>query len=274
MLTAEGKVGLVSIDESTRHWPEVWTHVLEEMRLRHGPYPAGFTRDIFHSEPFPDLVGELAHKAIPAVAAARSEGMRTIAKFGKRAQMETLFWRGAVRIQPASYFSAAEHNGAIRDDELLLKWSVVLSRADVVGLVQNPQDVPVNAGSQRLDVAFKAPGDYWLYCVSASVQPRLFVDFSADACVVLRDPAAFGRRLRQASAMAMPEAEFSEGEVTYVDPLRPTSAKVFVPSAKHFRYAYQREHRYVWLPPSQTERLHHVDVEIGPIDDIAQLIVL
>jgi len=43
---------------------ELWTHVLEEMALRHGPYPNGFTRDILHSEPFPDFVGDLGKKPL------------------------------------------------------------------------------------------------------------------------------------------------------------------------------------------------------------------
>jgi hypothetical protein len=47
---------------------------------------------------------------------------------------------------------------------------------------------------------------------------------------------------------------------------------VFVPLAKHFRYSYQREHRFVWMPRSNAVKLDHVDVEIGPLDDIAELI--
>jgi hypothetical protein len=274
VLTAEGKVALIGIDESTQHWPEVWTHVLEEMRLRHGSYPAGFSRDILHSEPFPDLVGELARKAAKAMATASSQGTRTLVKFGKRTHMEALFSHGAARIQPASYFAAPEHNGAVRDNELHVKWSVVLSRADIVSLVRNPQEVPLHVGSQRLDVEFRAPGDYCLYCVAASAQPRLFVDFTADACVVIRDPAAFGQRLQRASALALPGTAYSEGDVAYLDPLRPTSSRVFVPSAKHLRYSYQREYRYIWIPNSQAQLLRHVDVEVGAIDDIAQLIVL
>lgn len=274
VLTAEGKVGLIPIDESTRHWPEVWTHVLEEMRLRHGPHPAGFTPDILHSEPFPNYVGELARRATSAMAAIASRGTQTLVKFGKGSHMEALFFRGGLRIQPASFFSVPHHNGAIRDDELRLNWSVVLSRDDVTRLVQNPQDVPADAGSQRLDVEFRAPGDYWLYCVAASMQPRLFVDFGADACVVIRDPVAFRQRLHQAGVVALPGAAFFEGAAAYIDPLGPANAKVFVPLAKHFRYSYQREHRFAWLPPSRAERLDHVDVEIGPIEDIAELIVL
>ena len=37
--------------------------MLEEMQLRHGPFPAGFIRNILHSERFPNLVSALAQKA-------------------------------------------------------------------------------------------------------------------------------------------------------------------------------------------------------------------
>jgi hypothetical protein len=51
----EAKIDLGPITPATEIWMEKWVHVLEEMQLRHGPYPAGFTRDILHSEPFPEL---------------------------------------------------------------------------------------------------------------------------------------------------------------------------------------------------------------------------
>jgi hypothetical protein len=52
----EAKIGLLPIDDVSGVWMEKWTHVLEEMQLRHGPYPSGFTRNILHSEPLPDFV--------------------------------------------------------------------------------------------------------------------------------------------------------------------------------------------------------------------------
>ncbi len=76
---------------------EIWTHVLEEMALRHGPYPNGFTRDIFHSEPFPDLVSENSVCRASGVLASR--GLRSdevFIKFGKAEHMRSLVERGAL----------------------------------------------------------------------------------------------------------------------------------------------------------------------------------
>jgi hypothetical protein len=270
----DGKVALISITEETSHWPVIWTHVLEEMRLRHGPFPAGFSKDVLHSEPLPDFASELAAKAANAMAKLRVDGEPVLIKFGNRIHMEALFAHGRLRIQPASFFRRQEHLGAVRDDELRIQWSLALSREDMVHLVRNPQDVPADAPDQRAEVKFHAPSDYWLYCVSAAVEPRLFVDFGAEACVVIHNRDSFSERLRRAASEVLPSSKLMEGAALYVDPLRPNTSKVFVPLAKHFRYAYQKEYRFAWLPRRGLGDLVHVDLAIGAIDDVARLVVL
>jgi hypothetical protein len=65
-----------------------------------------------------------------------------------------------------------------------------------------------------------------------------------------------------------------DGPAAYVDPLLPQSAHVFVPLVKHFGYSYQDEHRFCWLPQVPAAKLSHIDVEIGSLDKIADLIIL
>jgi hypothetical protein len=102
-------------------------------------------------------------------------------KYGKRAYMERLFGGGNLRVQPASYFTRKDLNGAIRDDERRLRLSFALARDDLKKIVLNPRDVREVMPDQRVDVVFQSPADYWLYCTTESVAPRLFVDFEADA---------------------------------------------------------------------------------------------
>jgi hypothetical protein len=54
----------------------------------------------------------------------------------------------------------------------------------------------------------------------------------------------------------------------------PKSARVFVPLVKHFGYSYQEEHRFCWQPHVRATKLSHVDLEIGSLDRIAELITL
>ena len=56
--------------------------------------------------------------------------------------------------------------------------------------------------------------------------------------------------------------------------LLPKSARVFVPLVKHFGYSYQEEHRFCWQPHVRATKLSHVDLEIGSLDRIAELITL
>lgn len=275
-LTRDAKVGLrlPPIDDQFTVWLEKWTHVLEEMKLRHGPYPSGFTREIFHSETFPNFASDLAAKGAAKLSALGLKKGDVFIKFGKRNYMNSLYETGALRIQPASFFAEKHHTGGARDDELTLPLSFALSREDVVKLVVNPQDVPLDAPEQRFDVRFHSPSDYWLYCVTNSVEPRLFVDFQADACVIIRDRNRFTEMLRQASQRSLEGGAMRDGPAIYIDPLLPRSGNIFVPLSKHFGYSYQDEYRFCWFPFKPTQKLAHVDVQIGSLTEIAELIVL
>lgn len=273
-LTPEAKIGLPPLEPEGMKAMEIWTHVLEEMALRHGPYPNGFTQDILHSEPFPDLVGELGTKAASVLASRGLRADEVFIKFGKAEHMRSLVERGALRVQSASYYATPSHNGAIRDDELSLPLSLALSRDDIIKVVLNPQEVPEGPIEQRVDVTYKAGTDYWLYCVSSAVEPRLFVDFQADSCVIIKDKDCFQRLLTLQSATKFPNTGHSHGKAIYIDPLRPSTVNIDVPMSKHFRYEYQREYRFVWRPLKPMANLAYVDLEPGSLESIAELVVL
>lgn len=273
-ITPDAKVGLVDWNNVGKMWMEKFTHGLEEMVFRYGPYPNGFDRDLLHSEPFPNFASELTLKATHTMKALRLRRGQTFIKLGQEQHMRSLFEEGGLRIQPASYFSSANHNGAVRDDEMSLPISFSLSREDVVRVVTNPQVVLRQIQNQRLDIEFRSPTDFYLYCITQSVDPRLFADFSYDACVVIRDKKEFGKRLKTAVRAILQNFEEREGEAVYVDPLLPKTAKIFVPLSKPFGYAYQDEYRYAWLPKATETTLAHIDLKIGSIADIAELVVL
>jgi len=273
-LTPVAKIGLPPMKPKGMKSMEIWTHVLEEMALRHGPYPNGFTRDILHSEPFPDLVGELGKKAAGVLASRGLRSDEVFIKFGKAEHMRSLVERGALRVQSASYYATPSHNCAIKDDELSLPLSLALSRDDIIKVVLNPQDVPDGPLEQRLDVTYNAGTDYWLYCVSSAIEPRLFVDFQADSCVIIKNRDHFQRLLTLQRAAKFPNTGHRHGAAVYIDPLRPSTVKIDVPMSKHFRYEYQCEYRFVWRPVKPKANLSYVDLEISNLEGIAELVVL
>jgi hypothetical protein len=255
-------------------WLEEATHMLEEMELRHGPYPAGFTRDTIHKEPLPDFASELAAKAARRLASLAVDAGDVLIKYGKRQYMESLYNSGALRIQPATFFAETTHNEAIKDDELSITLSLVATREDLLTLVSNPRDVPPDLPNKRVDVVVQLESDHWLYCVSSSLSPRLFIDYGADACVIIRDRARFARMLQEANLQKLSGTRMCDGAVDYIDPLFPKSITTAVAFSKHFRYAYQHEHRFCWFPPHAISRVKRCDVEIGSLKEFGDLIAL
>jgi hypothetical protein len=84
----------------------------------------------------------------------------------------------------------------------------------------------------------------------------------------------FRRRLLAAAATAFPGARGRDGAAVYVDPVRPRSARIDVPMSKHFKYSYQLEHRFVWELPPSSSPIAYKDLELGSLQDIADLVLL
>jgi hypothetical protein len=80
--------------------------------------------------------------------------------------------------------------------------------------------------------------------------------------------------LGTASLRALSGIPMRHSQAEYIDSLLPTTHNIFVPFAKHFKYAYQNEHRFCWLPPIPTPKVEDIDVQIGSLKDFSELIVL
>ena len=137
-----------------------------------------------------------------------------------------------------------------------------------------PPRRPHHVKDHRLDINYDAGTDYWLYCLTTTVEPRLFVDFQADACVIIHDKNRFRKLLLQQSTGGFSDATFQEGNAVYVDPLLPKTAVIDVPMSKHFRYEYQKEYRFIWKPNKPASRLPDINIVVGSLESIAELVVL
>ncbi|MCY3813508.1 MAG: hypothetical protein OXH15_17070, partial [Gammaproteobacteria bacterium] len=111
-----------------------------------------------------------------------------------------------------------------------------------------------------------------------ALDPRFFLDFDADCCVIImRRP--FVERLISKAPPQLPNTSMSVGGVRYVDPLGalPSSWPVKssdIPMTKLFRYAYQREVRFTCVPSKPTEQLEPRVLHLGPLTDIAELVAI
>lgn len=97
---------------------------------------------------------------------------------------------------------------------------------------------------------------------------------SPGSCLLITDPHAFLQKIAYATAQRLPGWISDARGVKYIDPLNATIRDVEVCFSKHFRYAYQKEYRIAWLPPEDREKLEPIELEIGSLEDCAELISL
>lgn len=251
ILTDGNKIGLPPISEGTAFWAELWSHVLEEYKIRFGGPTPGTINPIETVDPGKPGAADAA--AMVAALSARERARFT--KFGKCKYLKKAWKRGRLRINPASSYSDPSLNRAIRDDEL---------RIDAC---PRPSEVSV-------PTSMESTTDYYVYCVSTKVSPRLFQDFEADACIMFDHSERFGERFAKALEERLPGWRIMCNQVRYVDPVRdPLLPEAFF-FTKHFRYSYQTEFRYVCLPPEPIERLVPLDIVLGSLRDISAYRVL
>ena len=102
----------------------------------------------------------------------------------------------------------------------------------------------------------------------------MFDDFHSDACLIIHDEAEFERRLLKAFPAVTPSWHGTRKTVDYIDPCNPDKP-IDIYFAKHFRYAYQEEVRFVWSPPSlPIMMLPQFTINLGPLNDICELLLL
>ena len=140
-------------------------------------------------------------------------------------------------------------------------------------------ELPELSGDQYATTTVRSVTDYWMFCMADVLDQRLFADFEADSCLIIpRKP--FVERILRMARFQLPNVERDFGRTQYVDPLGAWPAghrvtrSIPIHMTKVFRYAYQREVRFAFLPKRFQERLEPGFLRIGPIPDIAEFVPL
>ena len=292
LLNRSGKLAL----SQDHKWYRLLQHVLDEMCMRGEP-PAehNFEPSVRSSFSFAD--GELCRKAAE-VTSSRGTNQSVLVKYGKYEHMRQLLKHGQLRLQPATAYTSST-NQAIQDNEreFVLKggWRPTAPGLNFFDRATVPTDIVEGEteGDVEFVPIFNAPElsrsqcaevqlsmrNYWTYCLAGTLEPRLFADFEADACVVVRKKQLL-ERLLPVVHLHMTKVQVHLGPIVYLDPLgslndalrRKLIASIPVHMIKSFRYAYQREVRLACVPFEPLEDLEPLDIEIGSIQDIAELI--
>ncbi len=272
VLTPDSKIGCIPVEGDGDHFWQLWTHVLVEMHLRFGPYPKGFEEGFAKELHYPDPRSSISRKAAELIKRIGSFPERYLFKYGKKEHLVRTFQEGMLRLSPASLYDDPSLNSSIQDTELEIRLQPAPGTYKL--RVFNGKTLKLKSETNPTDskLTFAISTDYYVYCVSKVLQPRLFYDFDADSCLVIKRPDEFTKRLKSVVQNTLPTYSFGFGPVSYIDPVLPIPITPELISSKHFRYAYQKEFRFVCLPLENLNTLEALDINLGTLTDCCELL--
>ncbi len=270
-LTDDGFFGILEMQKFGTEAIERFTHFLEECQLRELPLDLGNDPESL-KERVPDLFGSIGKRATAALRAHPKIKTALLFKFGQARFLRPLLTEGKFRIQPASAFSDPKHNQAVGDNELSRSFSLHVPRPELLALLKRQGLPQQNVDCERFEFHVEYYSDYWVTCFAKALSPRLAVDFNADAMLAVYDVPEFSNRLKKAFRRIPPYRAMQQGSVRYFDPYFPRHDIKAVPLIKPFKYYYQHEYRFFWHPKKPIEKVEFVDIDLGSLEDICELV--
>lgn len=272
-LTPSGQVG-AHCQGGNDVWLERWTHVQEEFALRFGPYPAGFSKDIADAAQLPVPTYPDVPPGAALLANLKIAPGSCLLWFNRFEHVEDALTNGRLRIAPASSYGDPSLNMAVHDNELRFE-AVAPSGSLEVAVLDPLGGEPIPLGFDgELKLTHTLHSDYYVYCLSTAAEHRLFDDFGANACLLIREPREFIARLKLAAKEVLSDWRIGGGPVVYVDPYFTDWSKLHIPLTKHFRFSYQWEYRLYWMHEAPQTVLEPVFVELSSLSDIAAMVQL
>ncbi|MGZ5117395.1 MAG: hypothetical protein ACXWCY_19710 [Burkholderiales bacterium] len=268
-LTEEGRIGFPTAKDDIEFWFSRFTHLMEEYAIRGLSFPHASS---LTSVRVPRATWPAPPHGVKSFQDLNLTPQSFLNKFSRRKYLEPMLRHGRVRITGAASYHDPSLNAAIRDDELSLAVEALPTEVRIQAIDPTTGRPVTLQPRGNVSIRTALNTDYYVYCLSQVFHPRLFDDFEADACLVIKDGRQFAQRLSYHVIHRIGEWPRLAGPVTYVDPLMARSPDHAVTFAKHFRYTYQKEFRLVWMPPTDVSRLSPLFLEIGSLEDIAVLI--
>lgn len=177
-----------------------------------------------------------------------------------------MLYEGKIRLAAAGYYRDIEL-GEVRSDDELNKHSY--TPGEYIKII-NPDgsESPIIGDLKRT----KSAPNYYALCMSCDWDIDLLEDFGANCCVVIHDPDEFASRLERATERVIGDWYYHHNPVEYFDPYDVRRNQYFdTAMCKDFRFAYQREYRYICTSLGGAEAEGFKYLELGSIEDIATI---
>lgn len=188
-------------------------------------------------------------------------------RYSKKAYLEDSIKHGRFRLNSASYIASLEGDRARQDTETHVEYSFPKNRVTVSNATTG-QVIPTIDG-----VHFQSSieTDYYLLSFTKKNESYMFEEFSgADSCLVIHDPSEFQKRMYRASNLKLPSWAGIDAHITYGGP-----SDYGAPFEKPFRYIFQWEWRFAWIPGFESKTQNNLPcifLDIGSIEDIAEIV--
>ena len=285
---ADGRPRLLKMNESFLYWRKKVEEIAEELRgrgnslLLQGDQTRKVIKLSHDLRTRPDYERFAPWGKVPKPS---RQGGPLLFKFGRKEHLKNALCEGRIRISPAGCYADPKLDAVRRDEkELCLVFRpsstglpIVVEKSETGATLFDTSSPP----AKQLAIEIGGDRDYYAWCCTKTYEPRLYIDFLADACLVIRDIDKFFALLDKA---VLAKSRFVRGmiadDVRYYDPLSPDD--VFPEIVDHplalylykdFRYAYQAEYRFIW-PVGEGIKIHPINVNLGSLKDICELLVI
>lgn len=268
-LAPEGdlSIGHAWSDEEPFNWLELFGDVQEEYALRE----MGFATPLLAGADVPRSTTPHIAKGAAEIKVSGIDHSNKLVRFGHSSWLDETFKTGKWRLSPATSYDSRSLCNARRDVET----QIDVVHPDFVRHPKCPSEVWDDAMPDTLQAVhrskFVAPSDYFIACFSRSLVYRLFDDFSSDSCLIVTNEQRLVEKLNTALKRALPGWHTTRGACRYIDPYLPPMG-IDIHFAKHMRYSYQKEFRFVVKPFTPSAQLSPIYIELGPLHDCCELL--
>jgi len=185
-------------------------------------------------------------------------GKKCLFKFTEKKYLNSLIG-GEIRLRLASKFNENNDNIAIGDDELNIDFQLLNSRI----IAEDGSEIPIKDDL----ITQSASMDYYISCFSLNINPKLFIIFKADACLIIKNGDVFVQEVKDKYQNYYKNGPILFGRVEYIDPYRRIKSKNRMEFLKSINFEYQNEIRFVaYEYVEKKAEIRKINIDMRKID--------